>query len=436
MRSVVFFLLLLGSAAAVQPAESVATNQINLETALRLCGANHLELQSARVSLQTAQAKYADTRRKFFPWLMVGANYKRLDGNTQNTPGDITDESKQSYQAGLGIVAELRIGEVMYQSLAAKQRSRAAEHDVDAVRNQVVSQVTLAYYRLLRAQAMMQVNEQSRLLAGDYETQLRAAVKAGVAFEADQLRAQVQSLRHDLMIRKAKEDIEVASAQLCEMLRLPNGLNLRGDSGELVPITLADANASLSTSVTHALNHRPELRSREAMLAAAKTDTEGTLKAPFYPELSVRGNLGGLGGGRNRDTGNFDESSEVVIGLGWRIGPGGLFDSTRSATAKTLEAQEELLAEKTRQRITREVLESVAKVRSLKERIAITEKLLEATEKAYTLTRERGQQGIGGVLETLRSEEDLSFARLAYFDLVTEFNSAQTALRYAMGTSQ
>ena len=432
----VFLLLLVCPIFAGDSVDSLKTNQINLESALRLCGANHLELQSARVSLQTANAKYADTRKKYFPWLMVGANYRRLDGNTQNTQGDVTDESKNSYQAGLGVVAELRIGEVMYQSLAAQQRARAAGHDIEAVRNQALAQVTQAYFRLLRAQASQQVSEQSKILAGDYETQLAAAVKAGVAFEADQLRAQVQSLRHDLMIRKAKEDVQIASVQLCEILRLPNGLNLRGDSGELVPMSITDADASLSNFVTQALNHRPELRSREAMLAAAKTDAEGAVKAPFYPELSMRGNLGGLGGGRNGDSGNFDETSEVVVGLGWRIGPGGLFDSTRSATAQTLEEQEKLLVEKTRQRITREVLESIAKARSLKDRIAITEKLLDATEKAYKLTRERGQQGIGGVLETLRSEEDLSFARLAYFDLVTEFNIAQTNLRCALGVSR
>jgi outer membrane protein TolC len=61
----------------------------------------------------------------------------------------------------------------------------------------------------------------------------------------------------------------------------------------------------------------------------------------------------------------------------------------------------------------------------------ISIKLLKATEKAYKLTLNRGAQGIGSVLETLRSEEDLSFARLAYFDLIADFNKAQSDLRRA-----
>lgn len=430
------FLISLTLASLLSAAEEPATlrsNDINLATALRLAGANHLDIEAARVSLQTARAQYADTRRKFFPWLSVGTSYHRTAGNLQDIPGNVTEESKNNYQAGIGVAAELRIGEVIYQNLSAKQRARAAEHQVDAAKNLSTAQVTQAYFRLLRAQASLQVSQQSRVLAGDYETQLAAAVKAGVAFEADQLRAQVQTFRHDLMIRKTQEDVETASAKLCEMLRLPNGLSLRGDTGELTPLTYVSADATLTSLVTTALNQRPELRSREAMLAAAKTDAEGTRKAPYYPDLTVRGFVGGFGGGFNSHTGNFDDTADGVIGLGWRIGPGGLFDSQRSATANSLADQESVLVEKTRQRITREVLESVAAARSLRDRRAIAEKLLASAEKAYALTRERGKQGIGGVMETLRSEEDLSFARLAYFDLITESNIAQIQLRYALG---
>jgi outer membrane protein TolC len=428
MRYIILSLLFISIAFAE---ESLTTNSINLESVLRLGGANNLDLKSAQAALITAKAKHTETRTKFFPWLTVGTLYRRQDGNTQDIQGEISSESKQFYQAGLGVVAEMRIGEAIYQSLAAKQRAQASVHDLAAVRNNLSAIVSNAYFDLLRAQASLQVSEQSKLLAADYEKQLTAAVKAGVAFEGDQYRAQVQSLRHDLTTRRAKEDIELASARLCELLRLPNGLNLRGDNSELVPITFADASENMSTHVTRALNNRPELRSREAMLAAARTDTEATIKAPFYPDLTLRANVGEMGGGKNSHTNSLDTNSDFILGIGWRIGPGGLLDASRTSTAKSVESQESILAEKTRQRITREVLEAIAKMRSAKDRLDISIKLLEATEKAYKLTIDRGQQGIGSVLETLRSEEDLSFARLAYLDLITEYNKAQSDLRRA-----
>ena len=411
----------------------LSAETIDLATALRLSGANNLDVELAKNTVRQAEAKHAEIRNKFFPWFTVGTGYRRSDGNTQDVVGDILDVSKQSYQAGVGVVGEVRIGEAIYQNLVTQQRAVAAEHALESVRRNLHNEVSATYFDLLKAQAAMRVSEQSKSLANDYETQVTAAVAAGVAFEADQYRAQAQSLRHDLATRKALEDIQLASAKLCEMLRLPNGLDLRGVDAELVPLDFITPETTLSTQVRRALDLRPELRSREAMLEAARLDTEATVKAPLIPDLSLRATTGGLGGGKNGSTGNFDDSSEVIVGIGWRFGPGGIFDKARTATAQTLQDQESVLLEKTRLRITREVLEAMAKVRSIDTRLATTHKLLEATEKTYQLSRDRGATGVGGVLETLRAEEDLSFARLAYFDLVAEYNKAQAALRHATG---
>jgi len=406
---------------------------IDLATALRLGGANSIDIELARNTVRQAEAKHAETRNRFFPWISVGTSYRRVDGNAQDTPGNITDVSKQSYQAGVGVVAEVRIGEAIYQSLASRQRSAAAGHALESVRHNLIAEVSAAYFELLRAQAAVRVNEQSKTLSSEYENQVTAAVKAGVAFEADQYRAQAQSLRHDLASRKAFEEVQVASARLCEMLRLPNGLDLRGVEAELVPLDYAPPEASLRSQVNEALSKRPELRSREALLEAARLDTEATVKGPLVPDLSLRANTGGLGGGQGGHTGNFDGSSDFMIGLGWRIGPGGLFDSARTATAQSMQDQESLLLEKGRQQVTREVLEGIARVRSIDARLTLTRKLLEATEKAYQLSRQRGETQVGGVLETLRAEEDLSFARMAWFELVAEYNKAQANLRRACG---
>ncbi len=409
------------------------TSPIDLATVLRLGGANSLEVALARTTLREAEARHAETRNRFFPWFTVGAGYRRLDGNTQDTPGNITDVSKQSYQAGLGVVADLRVGEAIYQSLASRQRAAAAGHALESARRDLQAQVSALYFDLLKGQAAMKVNEQSKSLAADYEQQVTAAVAAGVAFEADQYRAQAQALRHDLATRKALEEIQISSARLCEILRLPHGLDLRGVDAELVPLDFMPASATLAAQVGRALDRRPELRSREALLEAARLDTEGTVKGPLIPDLSLRATTGGLGGGKNGSTGNFDDSTEFVVGIGWRFGAGGIFDRARTATAQARQDQESVLLEQFRLRITREVLENVARVRSIDARLATTRKLLEVTEKAYQLCRGRGATGVGGVLETLRAEEDLSFARLAWFELVADYNKAQAALRRACG---
>jgi len=414
-------------------ASSALAAPIDYATTLRLAGAKSVDVALARNALHEAQAKQAEIHNRFFPWLQVGAVYHRSDGKTQDAPGNIIETSKQNYQVGPGVVAELKLGETIYQNLAAKQRSRAAAHMVDSATHDVVNQASGLYFDLLRAQAALRIEESATKLSNDYRDQVKAAVGGGVAFEGDQYRAEAQTLRHDLSRRKALEDVQLASARLSELLRLPNGMDLRGVDSELVPLHLSDADEPLSEHVSHALDKRPELLGHEALLEAARIDTEAGHKAPLYPDLSLTARAGGLGGGQNGDTGNFGGNSEVTFGLGWRIGPGGLFDSARIKSAEAKEEEERLLIEKARQHVTREVLEAIIRVRSLNSRIATTRQLLDVSEKAYTFSLQRGNVGVGGVLETLRSEEDYDFARLAYFDLITQYNKAQAELRRARG---
>lgn len=404
---------------------------IDLSTALRLGGTQNLDLQLIRNSIRQAQASHAESQKKFFPWITTGIEYRRHDGNIQDVIGEVSEVNKQSYQAGAAIVGELRLGEAIYQSLAAKQRVTASRYALAAANRNLAADITAAYFDLLKAQATASVCQQSKQLSAQFLSQISAAVTAGIAFEADQYRAQIQSLRHDLSIRKAQEDIDLASSRLANLLSLPATTHLRGVDAQLVPIHLIDPNSSLSQLIHSALDHRPELRSREAMLAAAQANSDLTTKGALIPNLSLRASSGGLGGGRNHQTGNFDDSSELVLGIGWRIGAGGLFDQSRIESSLAAEQSEKILLEKTRQRITREVIDSLSRLRSIQHRLQTAKSLLDASEKAYQLSLQRNTTGVGNVLETLRSEEDLSFSRLLWFDLVAEYNKSQSTLHLA-----
>ena len=65
------------------------TSQINLETALRLAGAQNLDVQIARERVKEAKAQHEQAREQFFPWIAPGLGYKRHDGNIQDVSGNI-----------------------------------------------------------------------------------------------------------------------------------------------------------------------------------------------------------------------------------------------------------------------------------------------------------------------------------------------------------
>jgi outer membrane protein TolC len=171
---------------------------IDLATALRLSGANNLDVELARNSVRQAEAKHAETRNRFFPWFTAGTGYRRVDGNTQDILGDVVDVSKQNYQAGVGVVGEIRFGEAIYQNLAAKQRAVAASHALESMRRSLHAEVSTTYFNLLKSQATMRVSQQSKSLATDYETQVTAAVVAGVAFDPEGARRHPTRFRQTL----------------------------------------------------------------------------------------------------------------------------------------------------------------------------------------------------------------------------------------------
>ncbi|PYK58799.1 MAG: hypothetical protein DME21_14970, partial [Verrucomicrobia bacterium] len=76
-----------------------------------------------------------------------------------------------------------------------------------------------------------------------------------------------------------------------------------------------------------------------------------------------------MGGGKNSDAGNFGEQEDYFIGLGWRIGPGGLFDFSRKRAAESRLQGTRLTEQKLRDEISRQVVEAFARLQSSADQI-------------------------------------------------------------------
>src|SRR5215203_5132504 len=61
--------------------------RIDLGTALRLGGANNLDVQIARERLAEAEANHLIAVEQFFPYVTPGLSYKRHEGNIQTVEG-------------------------------------------------------------------------------------------------------------------------------------------------------------------------------------------------------------------------------------------------------------------------------------------------------------------------------------------------------------
>jgi outer membrane protein TolC len=408
-------------------------SRIDLPTVLRLANAQNLDVQIAREKLNEAKANYDSAVAQFFPWLSPGISYRRHDNLIQDVSGNIIEVHKQSYAPGATIGAQLELGDAIYNRLVAKQTTKILEHGVEIQRQQSVLTAVEKYFDLLFAQASVTVAEEAIKISSNQEAQMRNAADAGLTYKGDALRIAVQTERNRLALKQAQEQERLAAAQLAETLHLDPSVALVAQDGELSPLTLFDVNSKTGGLIDQALRTRPELKQSQAAINAARDAKKGAVYGPLIPSAGAQFFAGGLGGDSDAGKSRFGDQQDFFVGLSWKIGPGGIFDFSRTRAAESRSKTAELNAAKATDEITRQVVDALTRVQSLNSQIASAKRAMEVAEESLRLTQLRREMAVGIALENILAEQDLTRARFDYLKSIAEFNKAQYALSRAVG---
>lgn len=418
-----------------QPAAPGGTNsyRIDLPTVLRLVNARNLDVQIARQLLAEAKANQASALEQFLPWVSPGAGFRRHENQIQAVDGTMLDVHKQSYTVGGTVTAQVDLGDAIYKSLAAKQQVEAFDHALEAQRQDSALSAVQGYFDLARSKALGDVVKEALNISEEYQKQIHEAVGAGIAFKGDELRVQTQTERYQIALRQSLEQQRLAAAALAQTLHLDPAVELLPEESELVPLTLIEPNVALDSLVQQALRLRPELKQSQALVSSAREAKQGAVYGPLIPTLGAQMFAGGLGGGKDNSPGNFGPSEDYAVGLGWRVGPGGLFDFGRVNASKARLEATKLNGEKLRYKIIGQVVESHTRMQSLSDQINATRQNLATAGQTLRLTRDRKQFGIGIVLEDIQAQQELTRARSDYLSAIAEFNKAQYGLAKVVG---
>jgi len=407
---------------------------IDLPSALRLAGARNLDVQIARERFLEAEANRQSAVEQFLPWIAPGIGFHRRDGVAQAVPsGVISDAHFQSYSPGVTLTAQLVLGDAIYNSLAAKQLVKASDQALETQRQQTVLSAAQGYFDLVKAKALLEVVRQAIRISEDYQQQLHVGVSSGIAFRGDELRVQTQTEQYRITLEQALEQERVAGVNLAQTLHLDSRIALAPQSTGLEAIALFPTNASMNALVDQALRMRPELKDSEAFLAATRANKKGAVYGPWIPSVGAQIFAGGLGGGPDSGPSTLDTEADYLVGLSWRIGPGGLFDAGRINAAKAKLAAAGYADSKLKDVIISEVVATLVRVNSTAAQIQLAERNLNTASETLRLTQERKQFGVGAVLEDIQAQQALTQARSAYVTALAEYNKAQYALNRAVG---
>ena len=166
-------------------------------------------------------------------------------------------------------------------------------------------------------------------------------------------------------------------------------------------------------------------------MAAAQDAQRSARYGPLIPSLGASAAAGQVRGGANGDLTDYLGAHDVIIGVQWRIGPGGLLDFGRTESADSQLRQQRLGNEKLRQGIAQQVMDAYTAARAGADQIQLARRSVELAAESLKLSEERKEFGVYAVLEVIQAQQDLTQARNDYSQALTQYAKAQYALAHA-----
>ncbi len=405
------------------------TQPIDLPTVMRLAGANSLDVAWVREKVHEAHARRTLATERFLPTVGGAFTYKRHEGVTQATDGTFVDvEKQQTFGGGQGTLS-WQLGEAVYETLATSRRLEGARAGLAAAERTAVLDAAIAYFDLVRETMKAQVAEDSAKAAEKMAADLKVGVDAGHGFQGDVLRARVRAADSRLARSRATASAKQASIRLVSLLRLSPGI-------DLVPVEEAPARLALVPEgmreadwIAQALASRPEVRAAEAEAAATRHEASAAVYAPLVPDVQ-----GSASGGQLGDTlGNSGDTADYAVSVGWKVGPGGLFDLGRRDLTVAKRGQAEVELALVRQRVVDEVRQARAALSNRAEQLALADDEVKDAAEALRLNEERRKAGMGLPLELLEAQVALARAQADQATALADYDQAQLRLLLSSG---
>ena len=424
---------------------------INLAAAMQLSGVRPLDIAAAMAQVQQALALQLQAKVLWIPTLNGGVAYFRHDGVQQDIfTGPNFRKGLQSFFVGGGPSLSVGLTDAIFSPLAARRVVASRRADLQAARNDVLLTVAQAYFDVQAARG--------RLLgvgATIVRAELLVNFTKGLApsliapLEINRAQAELQSLRQSQQI--AIRDWRVASARLAEVLLLDPATLLEPVEPAFLQVTFVDFERSPEELLPVALNSRPEIASRQELVAAANLLLRREKKRPLLPSLIVTSPAtatgllaaGNFSAGSNGMLNTNGSRMDIAVAAVWELQNGGVGNI---GLIRQRRAEQELASiELTRTvfRVKSEVSQAVARLQTARVRVVETDEgvrqAIESADKNFIGLRETTRPA-GALLALVIRPQEVVAALIAlntayeqYSAAVSEYNVAQFEVYHALG---
>jgi len=416
------------------------TMELGLETARNIALENNLQYKLAKEALSKSTAQVTEARGGMLPSMSAFSQYQRA----WELPTVIFDDpfgggkiefkmgTAHSIVYGLSFQQPLFVGGAIWSGYKmAKSGQAIARAQLDATKQNVLLQVTSAYYGLLFSKSVISVMEQALETAKENLDQVNKIKSVGQASDFDVLRAEVQVANLEPGLISTKNNTKIAESQLLMVLGMEtNSKVIPTDALQYQPHGFGDF--SLEELYDRAIQNRADIKIMDEQKRIMQKQVT-LARSALMPSIMFGTNYQYQG---QRDDFSFTQddffnsfNSSLSFSLPLFTG----FKTTgKIQQAKAGVRESDYKIEALYNAVQLEVETAYLAITEKEQAVATQDKIIDLAEEALRLARLRYAEGVSTQLDVMNSEGALNQARMNYQQSLFDYNVAIAQLKEAL----
>jgi outer membrane protein len=400
---------------------------LSLHDAEQIAVQNHPQVQAAQNMAEAAKQQVREVRSSYYPTAFGSLTGVEAENNSRITAGGLNNPIILDRYANGVSVSQLvtDFGRTHELSKSSGLHAQALEQNVSRSRAEVLVQVDEAYFAALKAQAVLQVAEQTVQQRQVVADQITALASNQLKSDLDVSFAQVDLSQGQLLLIQAQNNLQASFSDLSAALGYPDERTFTLVE-EPVP---GPPPSDLQQMINEAFQNRPELLAERLNVESASSYATAE-RDLFLPTISA-GGVAGLT--PFRQAGLDSRYAAAGFNVNIPIFNGHLF-SARLAEAKYRAQAEGQYLRDLQDRIARDVRTTWLSANSSFQRLSVTAQFLNQATQALNLAQARYQLGLSSIVELTQAQLNLTQAQIEQANAKYDYQVQLQVLKYQNGS--
>lgn len=430
------FAVVLCIGAQQEPATEVDLSQpLTLEQCIQIGLEKSTSMRNARLNLAMQELRVKNARAGYFPQIFANGNYDFSDR---------VDFGFEPENYDLGLRGQYTLwdnGQREGSFAQAKESLTATVSRNERTKQDLILDITVAYYDVLKRQELVKVSEQVLARSQENTQRTRDFVEAGTLIPADVATAELREANDELSLLNNRNSLQIAQATLPRLLGLDPGVLLTVSVDESYQLyqdrgTIERIEMPVEEAIQIALSNRPEFQERQAQIKSQEWSLT-LARLQRWPRLNADVNYNVNLDDYLRERENFSDfrSWSAGVSLNFTLFDGGVLGNRVKELNMQLEQTRENASD-----LERSVALAVRQAHLNLERseIAVDISKKQVTNAQLSLEVIQGRFDVGKaiLLELLDAQTSYAQALTNEVNAFYDYKITQTRLQDAMGVLQ